>query len=74
MRLRKLVRDDEMLDRTQAERAGDLVLRPFQQFARRQASGSLLLLVALADDLFARLSGREPSRLQRSANEAGHAE
>ncbi|HCX32471.1 MAG TPA: TRAP transporter permease DctQ [Rhodocyclaceae bacterium] len=38
------------------------------------AAGSLLLLVALADDLFARLSGREPSRLQRSANEAGHAE
>lgn len=45
MKLRKLVRDDEMLARTQAERAGDLVLRPFQQFARRQASGGLLLLV-----------------------------
>lgn len=45
MRLRKLVREDELLDRTQAERAGDVVLRPFQQFARLQASGGLLLLV-----------------------------
>ena len=52
MTFRKLVRDDEMLVRTQAERAGDLALRLFQQFARRQASGGLLLLacavVALA--------------------------
>jgi len=52
MTFRKLVRDDELLVRTQAERAGDLALRPFQQFARRQASGGLLLLacavVALA--------------------------
>jgi NhaA family Na+:H+ antiporter len=45
MRLRKLVREDELLARTQAERAGDRVLCPFQQFARRQASGGLLLLL-----------------------------
>ena len=47
MRFRKLVRDDEMLARTQAERAADLALRPFHQFARRQASGGLLLLVCV---------------------------
>ena len=47
MRIRELVRDDEMLDRTQAERAGERVLRPFQQFARQQASGGLLLLVCV---------------------------
>lgn len=34
-----------MLDRTEAERARDRVLRPFQEFARWQASGGLLLLV-----------------------------
>jgi len=44
MRLRDLVRDDELLDRTQVERVGDRVLRPFHLFARRQASGGLLLL------------------------------
>ncbi len=47
MRIRKLVRDDEMLARTQAERVADLALRPFHQFARRQASGGLLLLVCV---------------------------
>lgn len=45
MRFRRLVRDDELLARTQAERVADLALRPFHQFARRQASGGLLLLV-----------------------------
>jgi NhaA family Na+:H+ antiporter len=39
-----LVRDEEMLDRTQAERAADSVVRPFQLFAQRQASGGLVLL------------------------------
>ncbi|MBK7424043.1 MAG: Na+/H+ antiporter NhaA [Propionivibrio sp.] len=39
-----LVRDDERLSRTKAERAGDRVLRPFQLFVRRQASGGLVLL------------------------------
>jgi len=45
MSLRELVRDDELLGRTQVERVGARVLRPFQLFARRQASGGLLLLV-----------------------------
>lgn len=40
----RLSRDDELLSRTTAERAGDRVLRPFQLFARRQASGGLVLL------------------------------
>ncbi|WP_199873473.1 Na+/H+ antiporter NhaA [Ideonella sp. A 288] len=40
----RLAHDDELLRRTRAERAGDLVLRPFQLFARRQASGGLVLL------------------------------
>jgi NhaA family Na+:H+ antiporter len=39
-----LVRDEELLERTAAERAGDLVVRPFQLFAQRQASGGLVLL------------------------------
>lgn len=39
-----LARDEELLDRTTAERAGDRVLRPFQLFAQRQASGGLVLL------------------------------
>ena len=39
-----LARGDELLDRTTAERAGDRVVRPFQVFARRQASGGLVLL------------------------------
>ena len=47
MRLRDLVHDDELLGRTQVERAGDRVLRPFQLFARRQASGGLLLVCAV---------------------------
>jgi len=45
MRLRDLVRDNELLRRTLAERVGDGVLRPFQPFVRRQASGGPLLLV-----------------------------
>lgn len=45
MRLQKLVRDDELRARTDAERIGERVLRPFHQFARWQASGALLLLV-----------------------------
>jgi NhaA family Na+:H+ antiporter len=45
MRLRALVRDDELLGRTHTERVGDRVLLPFQFFARRQAAGGLLLLV-----------------------------
>jgi len=40
-----LARDEELLDRTMAERVGDTVVRPFQLFAQRQASGSLVLLV-----------------------------
>ncbi len=44
MKLRTLVRDDELLARTQSERVGERVLRPFQQFARWQASGAVLLL------------------------------
>ena len=44
MNLSDLVHDDERLSRTKAERAGDLVVRPFQLFARRQASGGLVLL------------------------------
>lgn len=39
-----LVRDDERLSRTKAEQAGDRVVRPFQLFAQRQASGGLVLL------------------------------
>ena len=39
-----LARDEELLGRTKAERAGDRVVRPFQLFARRQASGGLVLL------------------------------
>lgn len=39
-----LVRDEELLERTTAERAGDRVVRPFQLFAQRQASGGLALL------------------------------
>jgi NhaA family Na+:H+ antiporter len=39
-----LARDEELMDRMQAERAGDSVVRPFQLFAQRQASGGLVLL------------------------------
>jgi len=39
-----LAREEELLDRTKAERAGDSVVRPFQLFAQRQASGGLVLL------------------------------
>jgi NhaA family Na+:H+ antiporter len=39
-----LARDDELLDRTAAERAGDRAVRPFQLFAQLQASGGLVLL------------------------------
>ena len=45
MSLNALIRDDELHTRTDAERAGERVLRPFHQFARWQASGALLLLV-----------------------------
>lgn len=38
------------------------------------AAGSAVLLVALADDLFARLAGREPARLRRPAADTAHAE
>jgi len=41
----RLARDEELLDRTRAERAADRVVRPFQLFARRQASGAVVLLV-----------------------------
>lgn len=44
MKQERLAHDDELLRRTTAEQAGDRVLRPFQLFARRQASGALLLL------------------------------
>jgi len=37
-------REEELLGRTKAERAGDRVVRPFQLFAQRQASGGLVLL------------------------------
>ena len=39
-----LARNEELLDRTTAERAGDRVVRPFQLFAQLQASGGLALL------------------------------
>lgn len=39
-----LARDEELLKRTTAERAGYSVVRPFQLFAQRQASGGLVLL------------------------------
>lgn len=39
-----LARDEELVGRTKAERAGDSVVRPFDLFARRQASGAQLLL------------------------------
>ncbi len=39
-----LAHEEELLGRTKAERAGDRVLRPFQLFARQQASGGLVLL------------------------------
>ena len=48
MKIRKLVRKNEMRARTQAERTGDLLLLPFQQFARWQVSGGLLLLLFAA--------------------------
>lgn len=48
MKPRDFVRDSEVLPHTQAENAADLVLRPFQQFAQRQASGGLVLLVCVA--------------------------
>lgn len=44
MKRHGLARADELLDQTQAERAGDRMVRPFQLFARRQASGGLVLL------------------------------
>jgi len=40
-----LARDEELLGRTKAERAGDHVARPFQLFAQQQASGGVVLLV-----------------------------
>jgi NhaA family Na+:H+ antiporter len=39
-----LVRDEDLREPTAAEHAGDLVVRPFQLFAQRQASGGLVLL------------------------------
>jgi len=39
-----LARDEELLGRTKAERAGDRVVQPFQLFAQQQASGGLVLL------------------------------
>jgi NhaA family Na+:H+ antiporter len=39
-----LAREEELLGQTKAERAGDRVVRPFQVFAQRQASGGLVLL------------------------------
>ncbi len=39
-----LAREEELLGQTKAERAGDRVVRPFQLFAQRQASGGLVLL------------------------------
>ncbi len=38
------MRDEELRERTAVEHAGDLVVRPFQLFAQRQASGGLVLL------------------------------
>lgn len=47
-----LARGDELMGRTNAERVGDHVVRPFRLFARQHASGGLVLLgcaiVALA--------------------------
>ncbi len=39
-----LAHDEELLNRTNAERAGDRAARPFQLFAQAQASGGLVLL------------------------------
>ena len=39
-----LARDHEVLQPTKAERVGARVLRPFQVFVRRQASGGIVLL------------------------------
>lgn len=39
-----LAHEEELLDRTTAERAANSVVRPFQLFAQRQSSGSLVLL------------------------------
>lgn len=47
MSFRKLVRKQELLTPTAAERFGDSILRPFQYFARRQVSGGLVLLVCI---------------------------
>ena len=44
MKTGDLARDDELLNRTQAERAGDRVVQPFQLFAQWQASGATVLL------------------------------
>jgi len=45
MKSRGLARNEEMVGRTKAERAGDCVVRPFRLFAQQQASGGLVLLV-----------------------------
>jgi Na+:H+ antiporter, NhaA family len=45
--IRKLVHHDEMFALTQVERISAHILHPFQEFARRQASGSLLLLLCV---------------------------
>jgi len=45
MKSRGLARNEEMVGRTKAERAGDRVVRPFRLFAQQQASGGLVLLV-----------------------------
>lgn len=44
MKWQFLFRDDVLLSRTNAERIGVLVMHPFKIFAKREASGSFLLL------------------------------
>jgi NhaA family Na+:H+ antiporter len=47
MNLDDLVRPGEVYARSPAERAGELLVRPFQLFVRRQVSGSVLLLACV---------------------------
>lgn len=47
MKFDDLVRPEEVYARTPTERAGQLLVRPFQLFVRRQVSGSVLLLLCV---------------------------
>lgn len=47
MKFDDLVRPEDVYARTPTERAGDILVRPFQQFVQRQVSGSILLLLCV---------------------------